>query len=202
MHRNIGKRAFAERTSVGWLILICTAAVAAYANSFRTGLVFDASTLILKDPRLTAVSWHNLHLIFTQDYWYPTMVNGLFRPVSTLSYLFHYSVLGSGANPMSYHCINLLLHLLNISCVICWPSERFHYAPLALAAAGMWGLHPIATEVVTQDIAGRPVCCRRPACSGDCCVTQTVRSVGPAAVALAFQCDGSGCCGVFSKKML
>jgi hypothetical protein len=55
----------------------------AYANSFQTGFPLDNRFLILEDPRLAAATSANLTLIFTQDYCYPQVVCGVYRPVTT-----------------------------------------------------------------------------------------------------------------------
>src|SRR6516165_3602817 len=81
-----------------------------YANSFQAGLVFDNSQVILQDSRLTAATPENVGLIFSKEYWYPDGGNGLYRPLTTLSYLFNYAVLGNGPNPAGYHWINYALH--------------------------------------------------------------------------------------------
>ena len=70
-------------------------ALLAYSNSFRNGLPFD-SAIVLSDSRITAANSHNLDLIFNQEYWYNRMTTGLYRPVTTLTYLFNYAILGEG----------------------------------------------------------------------------------------------------------
>src|SRR5438128_497797 len=69
-------------------------ALIAYSSSFRTGFPFDNTQAILLDSRVHAVTPENLHLIWTQDYWYNSSTTGLYRPLTTLSYLFNYAVLG------------------------------------------------------------------------------------------------------------
>lgn len=56
----------------------------------------------------------NVHLILQHTYWWPTGESGLYRPFTTLSYLFNYAVLGNGNMPAGYYWINLLLHLGNV----------------------------------------------------------------------------------------
>src|SRR5437773_9415387 len=77
-----------------------------------SAFVIDNRILILKDPRLRSVSLENLHLIFTKEAWWPTGSTGVYRPLATLSYLFNYSILGSGESPVSYHVLNFLLQWL------------------------------------------------------------------------------------------
>src|SRR5437868_84896 len=75
---------------LGLLILIV------YSNSFTARLVFDNATAIRDDPRLRAINATNLEKIFTENYWWPSQESLVYRPVTTLSYLFNYTILGNG----------------------------------------------------------------------------------------------------------
>ena len=72
---------------LGLLILVF------YANSFGAALTFDNSVLIGQDPRIQVADLAHVKLIFTTNYWWPIESN-LYRPLTTLSYLFNYAVLG------------------------------------------------------------------------------------------------------------
>src|SRR5207247_877033 len=91
---------------LGMMILVV------YSNSFQGGFPLDNQPLILDDFRVHAFTLPNLSLIFTNDYWF-RITSGLYRPVTTLSYLFNYTVLGNSANPTGYHVVNLALAWLN-----------------------------------------------------------------------------------------
>ena len=75
---------------------LCALTLLVYANSFGAGFTLDNKGLLLEDPRLRAVSSENVQQIFDRTYWWPHGESGLYRPVTTFSYLFNYSVLGSG----------------------------------------------------------------------------------------------------------
>ena len=126
----------------------------AYANSFGAGFTLDNQGLILNDPRIHTASSENLARIFQHTYWWPTGESGLYRPVTTLSYLFNYAVLGNGGDPAGYHWINFLLHAGNV--LLLWILARRYWdaflPPLFLAV--LWAVHPILTESVTN-IVGR-----------------------------------------------
>jgi tetratricopeptide (TPR) repeat protein len=126
----------------------------AYANSFQTGFPLDNRFLILEDPRLTAATHANLKLIFTQDYCYPQVVGGVYRPVTTLTYLFNYAILGSRNHPASYHWVNIALHWLTIALVFQLVLRVLRNTTLAFAVTAVWALHPASTECVTN-IIGR-----------------------------------------------
>ncbi len=132
-----------------WLLVL-----AAYSNSFSAALVFDNAAILLKDPRITAVTAPNLHLIWTTEYWYPNSGNGLFRPLTTLSYLFNYAILGNGSNPAGYHWVNYLLHALAATLLYLLCLGIFRRVAPALAVAAVWAVHPALTESITN-VVGR-----------------------------------------------
>src|ERR1035438_842426 len=83
-----------------WCILALWALVlAAYSNSFQSGMVFDNAVVIAQDARLRAVTPQNLRLILTEPYWSGMTAYGLYRPLTTFSYLLNYAVFGNGTNP-------------------------------------------------------------------------------------------------------
>src|SRR6266436_4501154 len=88
----------------------------AYSNSFDAPLLVDNDPIILKDPRIRTLTSGHIHRIFTEQYW-PLAMAGLYRPLTTLSYLFNYAVLGNGPSPVGYHWVNLILHSVNIGLV-------------------------------------------------------------------------------------
>jgi len=143
------------RTHVAMILTLGTAVLLAYSNTFISDLTFDSRPLILEDPRVREVSKENFRTILRTDYWYPHLVSGLYRPVTTLSYQFNYAVLGHGQSPVGYHLLNLGLHWVNATLVYflvlavssnIWP---------AFLTAIVFAMHPVATEAVTN-IAGRP----------------------------------------------
>src|SRR5438876_105859 len=87
--------------------------VLAYSNSFQAALSMDSPTIVERDTRIREASTENLTLIWTKNYWWPSRPSNLFRPVTTLSYLLNYTLLGNGPAPLGYHVVNFLLHALN-----------------------------------------------------------------------------------------
>ncbi len=125
----------------------------AYSNSFNAPFLLDNDPIILKDARIKAVTAEHIQRIFHEEYW-PTGLSGLYRPVTTLSYMFNYSVLGNEANASGYHWINFLVHALNIGLVYLLGMAIFEEMAPALLLAALWGVHPVLTESVTN-IVGR-----------------------------------------------
>ena len=130
-------------------------AVAAYANSFQSGFPLDNKALILEDARVHEATRANVDLILNHSYWWPIGESGLYRPVTTLSYLFNYAILGNGDRPFGYHVVNFSLHVVNVLLVY-GLSRRLISTPalLPVAIAAIWAVHPLSTEAVTN-IVGR-----------------------------------------------
>jgi tetratricopeptide (TPR) repeat protein len=133
-------------------------ALLAYSNSFRTGLALDNAGVILQDSRIRAATAENLHLILTGEYWNHQMTTGLYRPLTTFSYLVNYAIFGNGPHPAGYHWVNFALHAVNIALVYLLGLLLFQESrlkeQLAWALAAVWALHPVLTESVTN-IVGR-----------------------------------------------
>src|ERR1700734_1748714 len=133
---------------------LCLLTVAAYGNSFGSGFVFDNKGLIQDDPRVHEASAENVELILEHTYWWASYESRLYRPLGTLSYLFNYSVLGNDERPEGYHWVNLLLHLGNVLLVYALARRLFSAFWPPVFAAGLWAVHPVLTESVTN-IIGR-----------------------------------------------
>jgi tetratricopeptide (TPR) repeat protein len=135
-------------------LMLCLVSVVAYSNSFSSGFVADNHYIILEDPRVQSVTGENLGLIMNHGYWWLPPEKGLYRPFTTLTYLFNYSVLGNADQPAGYHAVNLLIHLLNIILLyrLCMRLIRKKWPAFFIAA--IWAVHPVSTEAVTN-IVGR-----------------------------------------------
>jgi hypothetical protein len=144
---------FAALLTLGVLTLL------AFSNSFSTGFALDNQMLILGDTRVQTASAANVALIIQHTYWWPNGESGLYRPLTTLSYLFNYAVLGNGDHPAGYHWINLLLHTANVfllfALVYRLMKGRSSALRVAFLVAMLWAVHPVLTESVTN-IIGAP----------------------------------------------
>ncbi len=141
--------------SHGWrLLAIWGLLLIAYSNSFQSGLVLDNASIIGQDPRIRQASARNISSILEGGYRYSNPNVGLYRPLTTFSYLVNYAVFGNGSRPAGYHSVNLALHCLNVALVYALGIAVFAEAAPAFALAAIWALHPVLTESVTN-IAGR-----------------------------------------------
>jgi len=125
----------------------------AYANSLGLGLAEDSQFLLTQDSRLQSVTAHNLALIFSRSYWWPTAGDLIYRPLTTASLLLNHALAGAAGGAFWYHLVNLLLHALNAWLVLGLASHLLSRRA-AWCAAALWAVHPIATEAV-DNVVGR-----------------------------------------------
>lgn len=135
------------------LILIALALLA-YSNSFSGGFVLDNRGLLLNDTRTHQATAANLQLILDHTYWWPNGESGLYRPFTTLTYLFNYAILGNRDQPEGYHWLNFLLHAGNILLVYALCTRLLRKPWQAFFIAAIWAVHPVLTESVTN-LVGR-----------------------------------------------
>jgi protein O-mannosyl-transferase len=157
---------------------LCVITLLAYSNSFHGGFVIDNRFLILDDPRVHEASAENIQSIFDHTYWWPTAEAGLYRPVTTLSYLFNYSVLGNTDHPEGYHWINLFLHFLNVLLVYALALRLLQKLWLAIFISALWAVHPILTESVTNIIGRADLLAAAAVLSGFLMYLKSVESSG------------------------
>jgi tetratricopeptide (TPR) repeat protein len=182
------------------LAALWTMTLLAYSNSFTAALIFDSNRVVLQDTRIRAVTPENRHLIWTEDYWYPTLAGGLFRPLTTLSYQWNYAVLGNGPHPAGYHWINLLLHLVNIGLVYLVGLLIFEAPWPAFALAALWALHPLLTESVTNVVGRADLLAAFGVLAGLLCYTRGVAASGWRRAAWLAAAAASSAVGIFSKE--
>jgi tetratricopeptide (TPR) repeat protein len=126
----------------------------AYCNAFGLGAALDGSYIVFAEHRIEAATLSNVKTILTTDYWWPRGTDRLYRPLTTLSFLFNYSVLGNGSRAAGYHAVNIALHAINVLLVFALASLLFKRKGPAWFAAALWAVHPVGVETVTN-IAGR-----------------------------------------------
>ncbi len=129
-------------------LLVC-AGLVAYANSLSGPFIFDDLDAIVGNPPIRRL-WPPGALFAAPAA--RSSVDG--RPVLTLSLALNYAA--GGLDPKGYHAVNLLIHLaagLLLFGIVHRTLDEPPEAPwLALAAAGIWLLHPLQTESVTYVI--------------------------------------------------
>jgi len=179
------------------LAALSSAVALAYANSFDGAFVVDSGSLIVENPVIHAATWSHVRFLLTRDYWQPMATDGLYRPITTLSYLTNYAVLGNADRPPGYHAVNLLLHLvcIGLAYALTWDVGRRLWP--AIAAAALLGLHPVATEAVTYIVGRADLLAAAGVLGGLLChIRSTGRGGGPWRLGLA----AAAATAAFSKE--
>jgi protein O-mannosyl-transferase len=184
-----------------WRILALWALVlATYSNSFQAGLVFDSAAVISADARVHAVTPENLRLILTGPYWHGTTNLGLYRPLTTFSYLLNYAIFGNGTDPAGYHWVNLSLHGMNVSLVYLLGILVLGTAAPAFALAALWGLHPLLTESVTNIVGRADLLAAFGVLAGLLCYVKSATSAGRHKLFWVAALVAAQAVGIFSKE--
>ena len=183
----------------GWAALLLGIAVLlAYADSFRAGLIYDNAVLFSQDPRIHAVTAHNLSLILSGGYWYNRPDTGLYRPLTTLSFLLNYAAFGP--QPASYHWVNLAMHEINVLLVYALGMLVFARRWPAFALAAIWGLHPLHTEAVTNVVGRADLLAGFGVLAGFLCYIRYSRATGRRRLAWLAGLAAAQTIGIFSKE--
>ena len=133
-------------------LVLCAITLLAFLSSFEAGFPMDNKRLLLEDRRLGEATAANVGLILRHSYWWPLGEAGLYRPFTTLTYLVNHAMLGNTA--AGYHWINLLLHMGNVLLLWALGLRLLRKPMVAACIAGVWAVHPLVTESVTN-IVGR-----------------------------------------------
>lgn len=123
------------------LLLVLAAVALAFLPCLGNGFVdWDNDVDITANPHIQSLSPQNLRTIFF------TTLNNAYHPLPFLVWAVGYRLWG--AEPLGYHLVNLLLHLVTAALVFRWVL-LLEGSLLAAVAAALWfGVHPMRVESV------------------------------------------------------
>ena len=140
-----------------WPLLLLAAvtlsSVLVHLNTLSGDFVWDDRKLILDDPVIT--SWKHVGEIFRSDFFSHDQDDtpyGYYRPVTTASYLWDYTIWGK--KPFGYHLTNIVLHTACSALVVLILLTLDLGLTASAIGALLFAVHPIHTENVAW-IAGR-----------------------------------------------
>lgn len=132
------------------LVFITVLLLAVYGNTLNHGFVWDDADIIVDNPQLEKL--RNIPFMFlSEDRIEGT--TGYYRPMTYVSFAIDRAIWG--LNPVGFNITNLLLHILAALLFYQVIAEFFKNENLALAAALIFSLHPIAGETVNFHSGGR-----------------------------------------------
>ena len=172
----------------------------AYANSFQAGLIYDNATIIGRDPRIRQTTPQNIGAIFSGGYRDMSDTAGLYRPLTTLSYLVNYAVFGNGTRPPGYHWVNLVIHCVNVALAYALGIAVFRATAPAWALAALWGLHPLLTEPVTNIVGRADLLAAFGVLTGLLCYVRATSAAGRRRFAWLTGIAAAQAIGIFSKE--
>ncbi|RMD85604.1 MAG: hypothetical protein D6815_01505, partial [Candidatus Dadabacteria bacterium] len=129
------------------LAFILALTAAAFANGLSGDFVWDDRFVLVKNLAIRDLA--NFPSFFTD----PHTASGnphlvFYRPLRTAIYALAYHAWG--LDPFGYHLINLLLHMANVCLVLLVLEQLEVSAGVAAVTAGVFAVHPIVTEAVTN----------------------------------------------------
>ena len=126
------------------VIVAATLAVAAYANSLPNGFAADDKEQLLQNP---VVAGHQIAAAFGSGVWaFRGAHTNYYRPLQFLVYILLHAVFGF--QPLAFHLLFVLWHAGNTVLVYRLGLRLLDRPRAALAAALLFAVHPIHTEVV------------------------------------------------------
>ncbi len=134
---------------VVWMAVVALTAVAVYANSLGGALLYDDVNAIRNNA---FVLDHDVVAILTTPSWWGGAGERLWRPLTTLTFVVDHAL--HGLDPFGYHVVNVALHAA-VSVLVLTVFAAAAAAPrTAFAAALLFAVHPVHTEVVAN-VVGR-----------------------------------------------
>jgi tetratricopeptide (TPR) repeat protein len=126
------------------LLLLATFALVAYLPSFDVPFLFDDLPNIVHNPTVHALATDDLARVLDSKV-------SASRPVALLTFALNHLV--GGLDPVGYHAVNLVLHIVNglllyVLLLILAPGGST-VSRLAFFGALLWLLHPVQTQAVT-----------------------------------------------------
>jgi protein O-mannosyl-transferase len=140
----------AQKSLVYRSIFLVVILLIAYGNTLNHGFVWDDINILVDNPLLEKLS--NIPKLFVSED-IADDPTGYYRPVTYLSFALEHAVWG--INPVGYNITNLLLHIAVALLFFRTVAALFKNENLALAAALLFSLHPIAGETVNFHAGGR-----------------------------------------------
>jgi tetratricopeptide (TPR) repeat protein len=133
------------------LIFITVLLLAVYGNTLNHGFVWDDFNIIVESPLTEKLS--NIPKLFITEDTADGSPTGYYRPITYVSFALDRALWG--LNPVGFNITNLILHILVVLLFYRVVAALFKRENLALVAALIFSLHPIAGETVNFHAGGR-----------------------------------------------
>lgn len=132
------------------LLLITVLVLAVYGNTLNHGFVWDDINIIVDHPLLDSIQ--NIPKLFISED-VADVPTGYYRPITYVSFALERAIWG--LNPLGFNITNLILHLIAVLLFNRLIAAIFKNENLALLAALLFALHPVAGETINFHAGGR-----------------------------------------------
>ncbi len=127
-------------------VLVSGLAAIAAATALGNGFAYDDVHLILRNDRVHDLS--RLPALFAESYWPPVPLGPdgrLYRPLTAAAFAVQWAF--GGGSPLAFHLVSAGLYIL-VSLLVLALARRILPLGPATAAAALFAVHPVHTEVV------------------------------------------------------
>jgi len=131
-------------------ILLTVLILAVYGNTLNHGFVWDDTDIIVDNPVLERLG--NIPMFFLMEDRIET-ASGYYRPLTYASFALDRAIWG--LNPFGFNLTNLLLHIAAALSFYLVTAALFRNDRMALIAALLFSLHPVAGETINFHSGGR-----------------------------------------------
>jgi len=133
-----------------WLLgAVVLLAVVVHLPTLENDFVLDDREVVIANPMVRELE---LGRLLVSDYWEPYVRGGLYRPLVTISFALQFAL--AGADPWSYHAVNVLLHGLVAGLVFLLFRCLGVQPAAATMGAALFAVHAVHVEAVSG-IVGR-----------------------------------------------
>lgn len=128
------------------VIIIVLVTFVTYFPTFYNGFLtdWDDGIYVVENPNLQALDSKSLFDVLKQTF--TEYSNGHYHPITTIVYILVYKFFG--LNPMVYHGVNLLIHLMNSVLIFFLVFQIFKNHIISFLTAILFATHPMHVESV------------------------------------------------------
>jgi hypothetical protein len=126
-------------------VVVVALALAASIVSLRNGFALDDVAIIEKNVRVHSLA--NIPAMFSQTYWPPDYGHSLYRPFTTIAFVFQWAA-GNGS-PLPFHVVSVALYAA-VCAALLRLARQIMDDRAALAGAALFAVHPLHVEAVAN----------------------------------------------------
>ena len=137
-----------KRLLAGLIIVVCLAVAAVYRPAISAkALCFDDYRYFVDNPLVRNPSLESAWK-FLSEVLRPSTVGGYYQPLTMISLMLDYALVGPTDDISQFHRTSLALHVANTALIIVLLYLLFDRAWIAAAVGLLFGMHPLTVEPI------------------------------------------------------